>query len=117
MTRTAYYSDQDFERYMARCERERKIQFYVWLGCSFVVHPVIYHILLMDNKLSFVSRVFLAVISVIALICLGGLWYCYWKTKRNNQSYRQMRQEQQAEMKALLEEVEVERGKKLNDDY
>ena len=117
MTRTSYYSDQDFERYMARSERERKVQFYVWLGCSFLVHPMIYHIILTDDKLSFNSRVFLIVVSLIALICLIGLWYCYWQTKRSIEAYHQMKREEQAEANALLDEIETERGRKLNDDY
>lgn len=117
MARTAYYADQDFERYMARSERERKIQFYVWFGCSLIVHPMIYYIVLTDDKLSFVSRVFLMVISFIAFICLIGFWYCYWQTKRNIKNYHQIKREQQAEMNALLDELEIERGRKLNDHY
>lgn len=116
MVRTAYYSDQDFERFMVRSERKQKIQFYVWLGCSFVVHPIIFYILLTD-ELNFVSRVFLAGISVIALICLVGLWYCYWSTKRSIRSYRQMKAEQQAEVQALLEEAEEKRWRKRDECY
>ena len=115
MRQTAYYSDQDFERFMARSLRERKVQFYVWLGCSFVIQPAIYAIIFSDDSLSLGSKVFLIVLSVVAFICLIGLWYCYRRTKRSIDEFHQMRQEQQEEMNALLDEVEQTR--KLNRNW
>lgn len=116
MTKTSYYTDQDFERYMAHSGKKQKIQFYVWLGASLVVQPAIYGILFADNQMNFISRCFLVMISLLALVCLAGLWYSYRSTEKSIQSYRKMRQEQRDEVNALLDEVEIKRRKKLNQD-
>ena len=92
-----------------------KIQFYVCLGCSFVVHPAIYGICFSDDTLSLGSKVFLIVLRAVAFICLIGLWYCYRRTKRRIDVYHQMRQEQQEAMNALLDEVDKTR--KLNRNW
>ncbi len=114
--KTAYYTDQDFERFMFRSEWNRMIQFYVWLVCSIVTQFGIWYILLTNTNLSFEAQGFLCFISLIALCCLVGLWYCWMSTRRHRQNYQKMRQKQRAETHALLDELEANRGIQLNQD-
>lgn len=114
--KTLYYSDQDFERFMARSEYSHKVRFYVFLICSIIAQSGIWYILETDSHLSSFSRCILIAISLIALLCLVGLGYCWMSVRRNRQAYEKMKQEQQEETHALLADIENERRKRLNQD-
>lgn len=114
--KTLYYSDQDFEQFMARSEYSHKVRFYVSLICSIIVQSGIWYVLRTDSHLSFFSQGFLIMVSLIALVCLVGLWYCWISARRYRQAYEKMKQEQQEEAHTLLTDVEKERQKKLNQD-
>ena len=114
--KTLYYSDQDFEQFMIRSERSHKVRFYVALICSSIVQAGIWYILRTDSHLSLFSQGFLTMVSLIALVCLVGLWYCWISSRRNRQAYEKMKQEQQEEVYTLLDDLEKERQKKLNQD-
>lgn len=110
--KTAYYTDQDFEGFMSRSERKLKIQFYVWLVSSTVCQFGIWDMLLTDCNLSRKVQVFLLGISILALLGIIGLGYCYFSVRRNRLNYERMRREQQEETNALIDEVQSAYNKK-----
>lgn len=116
MPKTLYYTDQDFERFMTRSERKLKVQFSVWLVCSVVVQTGIWIILQTDDHLSGRAHLFLILASLIVLVCLIGLWYCWMSVRKSRMAYQKMKQEQQKEVHTLLDELEKVRQKKLNQD-
>ena len=116
MSKTLYYTDQDFEHFMARSERSLKVQFYVWFVCFLIVQAGIWIILQTDDHLSGSAQLFLIVVSLIALVCLIGLWYCWMSVRKSRMAYQKRKQEQQEEVHALLDEIEESRQKKLNQD-
>ena len=109
--KTAYYTDQDFERFMSRSEGKLKTQFYVLLVCSVICQFCIWDVLLTDCNLSNKAYFFLLGVSVLSLLCLIGLGQCYFSIRRNRLSYEKMRREQQEEMNALIDEVQSARNK------
>lgn len=109
--KTAYYTDQDFERFMSRSERKLKTQFYVWLICFAICQLGIWDVLLTDCNLSNKVRLFLMGICFLTLLCIAGLGYCYFSVRRNRLNYEKMRREQQEEMNALIDEVQSARNK------
>ena len=113
---TMYYTDQDFERYMARSERRLKVQFYVWLVCSLIAQPCLWYELLNNLRWSDFSSWFLAACSFVALVCLVGLWYCYYSMRQERIRLQRERRAQQEEANALLDEIEAVRQAKLNQD-
>ena len=117
MIKTAYYTDQDFERFLAHSLMGHKIRFYVFLVCSLIAHSAIYAILLTDKHLTSASQFLLVGVSVLAFLWVVGLWLCYRQARLNYESYQKMKQDQQVEINDLLNQVEAERGKKLNDSY
>ena len=51
------------------------------------------------------------VVSILALLCLAGLGYCYFSVRRDRLDYQKMRHEQQEEMNALIDEIQSVRKK------
>ena len=116
MAKTAYFTDQDFEQFMAVSERNLKIQFYVCAVVSVIAQSGIWYILLTDENLNNTAYAILLSVSVVALLCLCGLGYCHFSVCRERKNYIKFRQHQQAEMNVLLDEFESARNKKLNAD-
>ena len=116
MSRTLYYTDQDFEAYMARSERAHKIQFYVCLICSLIVLPCLWYVLLTDYSIDAFGRLLLVGCSATAVVCLVGLWFCYQGVRSERRKLQNLKHEQQREENVLLDEVEEVRQKKLNQD-
>lgn len=109
--KTAYYTDQDFERFMSRSEGKLKHQFYVLSVCSAVCQPAIWYVLFTDGALSGGARFVLIMLGILALFCLAGLGYCYFSVRRDRLRYKKMRREQQEEMNALIDEIQSVRRK------
>ena len=108
MNKTCYYTDKDFENFMARTEFKLRNQFFVCLIASIICQSGLWYVLLSEVAWG-VSAYILAGISVLALLCLIGLGYCYYSARRNRLDFERMRREQQAEMNALVDEIQKAR--------
>lgn len=111
--KTAYYTDQDFERFMLRSEGKLKCQFCVLSACSAVCQFAIWYVLLTNSALSGNARLVIIVVSILALLCLAGLGYCYFSVRRDRLDYQKMRHEQQEELNALIDEIQSARKKMM----
>jgi low temperature requirement protein LtrA len=58
------------------------------------------------------SFYFLLISSVFILLCMVGLWYCYYSSKQERINYEKMRKEQQREVNSLIDELEKIRQNK-----
>ncbi len=109
--KTAYYTDQDIERFMFRSEIRLKNLFYVLLVCSIICQCCIWFVLLTET-LDLFSFYFLLISSVFVVLCMVGLWYCYYSSKQERINYEKMRKEQQREVNSLIDELEKIRQNK-----
>ena len=117
MSKTLYYTDQDFEAYMARSERVLKIQFYVCLICSLIVLPCLLYVLLTDQSIDDFGRWLLISCSATAVVCLIGLCFCYYAVRAERHKLENLKKKQQAEKKVLLEKAEEERWRRREEFY
>ena len=108
MNNTAYYTDENFESFMSRSERNLKNHFYVSLIASVICQSGLWYVLLSGMRWC-VSFYILVAISMVALFCLIGLGYCYYCAHRSRLEFEKMRREQREEMNALIDELEATR--------
>lgn len=93
---------------MARTERNLKIHFLVCLVVFVICQSELWYVLLTEHSWGVSSWIMFA-IGVSIMLCLFGLGYCWLSARRSRLEYQQMRREQQAEMNALIDEIEEAR--------
>lgn len=96
---------------MLRSEMKLRNQFYVLLVCSVICQFCVWFVLLTDYSLSRDARLFFVASSLLALVCLVGVGYCYFSARKERLNYNKMLQEQQAEANALIDEIQSVRNK------
>lgn len=90
---------------MLRSELGLRNQFYVCLAASIICQSGIWYVLLPETEWGTSSYVLIA-ISLLALLCLIGLGYCYYSARGTRRNFEKMRREQQAEMNAMIDEIQ-----------
>ena len=108
MNKTAYYTDENFESFMSRSERNLRNHFYVSLIASVICQSGLWYVLLSGIRWC-VSFYILAAISIVAVFCLIGLGKCYYGARRSRLELEKMRREEREEMNALIDELEATR--------
>lgn len=108
-TKTSYYGDQVLLAFLFRSERKLRNLFSVCLVCSIMCFTFFGWAVLTGDD---ISPVVLIVASLVDVLCLLGLWYCYRSSRKERLRFKRMLQQEREEINSLVDELERERQRK-----